>query len=135
MQKIVIISVGRLKDKFFIEAKDEYVKRLGGYCQIEMIDIPQEVLLSHPSQKEISNALELEADKIISKIPKNSLIIPLCIEGKQYSSEEFSKVISHNADFGSGSIAFVIGSSFGLSERVKELGKIKFSMSKMWGIS
>jgi 23S rRNA (pseudouridine1915-N3)-methyltransferase len=131
MQKITIISVGRLKEKFFIGAQEEYVKRLKGFCDLDIIEITAETLPQHPTEGIISTVLENEAEKIISKIPKNAEIIPLCIEGKLHSSEELAEVISANANFGSGNITFILGGSYGLSKRVKELGNIKLSMSKM----
>lgn len=131
MQKITVISVGRLKDTYFKEAEKEYVKRLKGFCDLEIIEINQEMLPPHPNDGIVNSALEKEAEKIISKIPKNADVIPLCIEGKLYSSEEFAKIIKLNANLGSGNMAFIIGGSYGLSNKVKNLGKIKLSMSKM----
>lgn len=131
MQKITIISVGRLKESFFKSAEEEYLKRLKGLCDIKVIEVPQEILPQRPSAGQINSALETEADNIIARIPKNAEVIPLCIEGKQYSSERFAELIENNASFGSGNISFIIGGSYGLSGRVKALGKIKLSMSEM----
>lgn len=131
MQKITLISVGRLKEDFFKAAEKEYAKRLGGFCDLKIIEVNQKQLPSNPSDGQIEAALSLEADEIISKIPKGSEIITLCIEGKLYSSEELSQVIENNANMGSGNIAFIIGGSFGLSETVKAKSKIRLSMSKM----
>lgn len=131
MQKITLISVGRLKEDFFKSAEKEYAKRLGGFCDLKIIEVNQKQLPSNPSDGQIEAALSLEADEIISKIPKGSEIITLCIEGKLYSSEELSQVIENNANMGSGNITFIIGGSFGLSETVKAKSKIRLSMSKM----
>lgn len=131
MQKITIISVGRLKEEFFKSAEKEYSKRLGGFCDLKIIEVNQQQLPSNPSAGQIDVALETEAEDIISKIPKGSEIITLCIEGKLYSSEELSKVVENNANVGSGSLTFIIGGSFGLSEKVKSKSKIRLSMSKM----
>ena len=131
MQKVTLISVGRLKEQFFKSAEEEYLKRLKGFCNTEIIEISAETLPQNPSDGLINSALSAEAERIISKIPKNAEVIPLCIEGKLYSSEELSSIISHNADFGSGNLCFIIGSSYGLAEKVKALGKTRLSMSKM----
>lgn len=131
MQKITIISVGRLKESFFKAAEEEYLKRLKGLCNIKVIEVPQEILPQHPSAGQITSALETEADNIIARIPKNAEVIPLCIEGKGYSSEKFAELIENNASFGSGNMAFIIGGSYGLSGRVKALGKIRLSMSDL----
>lgn len=131
MQKITLISVGRLKDDFFKAAEKEYVKRLGGFCDLKIIEVNQQQLPSNPTAGQIESALTVEAEEILSKIPKGSEIVSLCIEGKHYSSEALSEMIENNADIGSGSMTFIIGGSFGLSEVVKSKSKIKLSMSKM----
>lgn len=131
MQKITIISVGRLKESFFKHAEEEYTKRLKGFCNIKIAEVPQEVLPAHPSEGQINAALETESESIISKIPKGAEVIPLCIEGKQYSSQKLADLIDDNANFGSGNMVFIIGGSYGLADSVKRLGKIKLSMSEM----
>ena len=131
MQKITLITVGRLKEAFYKEAEQEYAKRLNGFCDLNIIEIPQEVLPQNPSEGQIKTALEAEAEQILSKIPKQADIVTLCIEGKQYTSEGLSEIIKDNANLSSGVIVFVIGGSFGLSETVKAKSKIRLSMSKM----
>jgi len=88
-------------------------------------------LPTNTSNGQIEAALTAEADEILSKIPKGSEIISLCIEGKLYSSEELCEIIEGNANVGSGSVTFIIGGSFGLSEKIKSKSKIRLSMSKM----
>ncbi len=131
MQKITLLTVGRLKEKFFKEAEQEYAKRLSGFCNLNIIEIPQEVLPQNPSEGQIKAALEAEAEQILSKIPKQADIVTLCIEGKQRTSEELAELITDNANTSSGVLAFVIGGSFGLSETVKAKSKVRLSMSKM----
>ncbi len=131
MQKITLISVGKLKEQFFKDAESEYLKRLKGFCSFELCEISAENLPQNPSPLQIEAALSAEAQKIISKIPKNADIISLCIEGKLHSSEELANLILDNANFGSGSICFIIGSSYGLSDKVKAFSKVRLSMSKM----
>jgi len=131
MQKITLISVGRLKEDFFKLAEKEYVKRLGGFCDLKIIEVNQQHLPSNPSMGQIESALSVEAEEILSKIPKGSEIVSLCIEGKLYSSEELSSLMEGNANTGSGNMTFIIGGSFGLSEKVKSKSKIRLSMSKM----
>ena len=131
MQKIVLISVGRLKEDFFIKAEQEYLKRLKGYCDVSVVEVPQIVLPQNPSDAQIKKALEDEAESILSKIPKNSEIVSLCIEGKLFSSEQIAELIDNNASVGSGLITFIIGGSFGLSEVIKQKSRCRMSMSKM----
>ena len=97
MQKITLISVGRLKEDFFKSAEKEYAKRLNGFCDLKIIEVNQQQLPSNPSDGQIESALSVEADEIISKIPKGAEVVTLCIEGKLYSSEELSKTIENNA--------------------------------------
>ncbi len=131
MQKVYVISVGRLKDDFFVKAEKEYLKRLSGYCDVNVIEIPQENLPQNPSSGQIETALKTEGEQILAKIPKGSKVVSLCIEGKLYSSEMLADVIKENADFGSGVLTFIIGGSSGLWNEVKSKSDIKLSMSKM----
>ena len=94
MQKVVIISVGRLKEDFFKKAEQEYLKRLNGYCDMSVIEVPQTVLPQNPSDAQVISALEQEAELIINKIPKNSHIVSMCIEGNQLSSEQMAEMIA-----------------------------------------
>ena len=131
MQKITLISVGRLKEEFFKAAEKEYAKRLGGFCDLKIIEVNRQQLPSNPTDGQIETALLAEAEEIINKIPKGSEIVTLCIEGKLYSSEDLSTLIESNANIGSGSMTFIIGGSFGLSEAIKSKSKVRLSMSKM----
>ena len=131
MQPVTIICVGRLKDAFFDEASAEYLKRLKPYAKMNTVEIKQAPLPEAPSQTEIDRALEAEGAEIIRKIPPNSTVIAMCIEGKQFSSEDFSRVFTEAALSGRAGVTFVIGGSCGLSERVKRMVDIKMSMSKM----
>lgn len=128
---IQIISLGKLKEKYLVEAMKEYEKRISAFGKFSVIEIEPERISENPSEAEISTALDNEAVKIMGKIPQNSLIIAMCIEGKQFSSENFAKKISDAALNGKSSIAFIIGSSHGLSQRVKDMAQIKLSMSEM----
>lgn len=126
---IKLITVGKLKEDYLRNACSEYIKRLSRYCTFELYETDECRLSDNPSEKEISAALEKEADKIL-KLARG-LIIPLCIEGKQYTSPELSRIISEAGVDGFSCITFIIGSSYGLSPRVKAAGNIMLSMSKM----
>ena len=128
---IKLIAAGRLKDKFLTDAFAEYEKRLSAFCKLTVDEVTQVKLPDDPSEKEIAAALETEADAILAKIPNGSRVIPLCIEGKQLSSEKFAEYIARESAEGAGTFVFIIGSSCGLSERVKQRGSFKFSMSEM----
>lgn len=128
---IKIISVGRLKEKYFTEAFGEYEKRLSAFCRLECDEVEQEKLPEDPSEKEIKKALDTEAVRILQKIPAGSLVIPLCIEGKQKTSEAFAELIARKSAEGINTFVFIIGGSFGLADKVKSAADIKLSMSEM----
>lgn len=131
MQKITLISVGKIKEEYYKHACNEYAKRLSAFCDLNLIEIPQEQLPQNPSAGQVTSALENEADQILAKIPKNADVVTLCVEGKLYSSEQLAEAIELNLNIGSGNMTFIIGGSFGLSERVKAASKIRLSFSKM----
>lgn len=131
MLEITIVCVGRLKEQYLRDACAEYSKRLSAFCRLNIIELPAERLSDNPSKKEIENALSVEGKRILEKIPERAAVISLCIEGKELSSEELSKKLFSLAFQGFGSVAFVIGGSFGLSPAVKEKSLLRLSVSRM----
>ena len=129
MIKVTIIAVGKIKEKEFSALADEYIKRLSAFCDLKVIELKPEPLPESPNPAQIKSALLKEAGEILSKIPKDAQVFPLCIEGKQFSSEEFSKEIKICADNGK-NICFLIGGSHGLDQSIKKNG-IKVSFSAM----
>ncbi len=121
---IKIITVGSIKEKYLIDAIEEYKKRLTRYTNIEIIEVKDEGLV------EPEKAMKLEGEKIKKHISSKDYLITLEIEGKQLNSKEFSEKIE-NALMENGNIAFVIGGSYGLSEEIKEMSNYKLSFSKM----
>lgn len=128
--KIKIIALGKLKEKYLRDAADEYIKRLKGYCDLEIIELNPVKLPDNPSNKEISSALKTECDMILKKIPQNSKIISLCIEGKKISSKDFAETLN-SASFDGCSVCFIIGSSYGLCEEIKSMSNMRMSISDM----
>ncbi len=131
MMSVTIICVGRLKDRFFEDACAEYFKRLQAFCRLSIVEIPAAVLPDEPGEAEIDSALAKEAALIQKKIPTSSRVYPLCIEGRQLSSEELSREFEDCAVGGFSSIVFIIGGSHGLCESIKKEGHLRLSMSKM----
>ena len=131
MFEITLIAVGKLKEKFYLSAVDEYEKRLKGYCQFRIIELPETRLPDNPSQAEIHAGLEKEADLILSKISKGCWFCVLTPEGKLLSSEQLAQKLSDIKLSGKSSVCFLIGSSFGISSRIKEKAHFKLSMSPM----
>lgn len=130
MIKITIIALGKLKEKYLREASAEYEKRLSRYCKLDIIELEPVRLNEKPSQSEIDLALQKESEMIIKKIPAGSQVYSLCVEGKQFSSEEFAEKNEYIFSKG-GSLTFIIGSSYGLDKKVKNLSDVRLSLSEM----
>ena len=131
MQKVSIICVGKMKEKFYIEAAAEYVKRLSRFCKLEIIELPEDRLPDDPSQAQIDAALSKEADAIRAKLPSSCYIIAMCVEGRTRSSEELARLMEESVHQGGSHLVFLIGGSFGLHPSVKALASFKLSMSPM----
>ena len=130
MVHLSIITVGTLKESYLKDAVAEYKKRLSQYARVEEIQLTEERVRDESSESEINSALEREADKILAQMKPDSFKIALCIEGRQYSSEGLAELIERASDE-RGKISLVIGSSHGLSERVKSACNERLSFSKM----
>ena len=131
MFDITLICMGKLKEKFYLSAAAEYEKRLKGYCNFHLIELPEVRLPDDPSPAEISAGLNKEADTIIAKIPKGSWFGIFTPEGKLLSSEELAGKLKDVKLSGKGSACFLIGSSFGIAPKIKQLADFKLSMSPM----
>lgn len=131
MFDITLICMGKLKEKFYLSAAEEYAKRLKGYCSFQLIELPEQRLPEDPSPAEIAAGLEKEADLIFSRIPKGAWFCTFTPEGKLLSSEDFASKLKDVKISGKSSACFLIGSSFGMAPRVKARADFKLSMSPM----
>ena len=131
MFEITLIAMGKLKEKFYLSAAAEYEKRMKGYCSFKILELPEVRLPEDPSPAEISAGLEKEAEMIFSKIPKGAWLCVFTPEGKLLSSEALADKISDIKLSGKSSACFLIGSSFGMSQRIKEKADFRLSMSPM----
>lgn len=131
MFEITLITMGKLKEKFYISAAEEYKKRLGGYCRFTLLELPEQRLPEDPSAAEIAAGLEKEADLILSKVPMGAWFCIFTPEGKELSSERFADKLKEIKLSGKSSACFLIGSSFGISPRVKEKADFRLSMGPM----
>ena len=131
MFEITLITVGKLKEKFYLSAAEEYVKRLKGYCDFRILELAEVKLPDNPSPAEISAGLDKEAEAIIAKIPKGSWFCVLTPEGKLISSEALAQKLKDVKVSGKSSACFLIGSSFGIAQRLKNMADMKLSMSPM----
>lgn len=131
MFDITLIVMGKLKEKFYISAAAEYEKRMKAYASFKIVELPEFRLPENPSPAEIQNGLEKEAEQILTRIPKNAWFCVLTPEGKIISSEELADKMKEVKNSGKGSACFLIGSSFGIAQRVKDKADFKLSMSRM----
>lgn len=128
---ITVICVGKLKERFYVEAASEYQKRLTAFCKLLLIELPEERLPENPSPAQIDAALAKEAQAIRAKVPQGAALIPLCIEGEMRSSEELAELFRKwEVDCPKG-VCFLIGSSNGLDSGLKREAKLRLSMSPM----
>ena len=130
MQRITVLCVGKLKEKFYANAAAEYIKRLSRYCKIEVTELPETRLPEDPSPAEIKRALAAEANAIRQKL-EGGAVVAMCIEGQTCSSEALSKKLAAFALEGKSKVTFLIGGSFGLDETLKKQADWRLSMSPM----
>lgn len=131
MQRVTVLCVGKLKEKFYIDAAAEYQKRLQRHCKLDIIELPEQRLPENPAPADIQRALRLEGESIRERLPKGGAVIALCIEGKTCSSEELSRRMSDYALQGKTQLTFLIGGSVGLDESLKREADWRLSMSPM----
>ncbi len=131
MFDITLITMGKLKEKFYISAAQEYTKRLSGYCHFTLVELPESRLPENPSPAEIAAGLEKEAETILARIPKSSWFCVFTSEGKELSSEKFAEKMKDVKLSGKSSAIFLIGSSFGMAPKVKERADFRLSMGPM----
>ena len=131
MLSIKLICVGKMKEKFFKDAFEEYAKRLGAYCRFECTELSENRLQDSPSDREIAASLEKEGELILKTIPAGSYVIAMCVEGRKLSSEELAMVIRARENSGKPKMCFIIGGSYGLCDTVKNAADLKLSMSDM----
>ena len=131
MFDITLIVMGKLKEKFYLSAAEEYQKRLKGYCSFKIVELPEHRLPEDPSPAEIQTGLDKEAELIFQKIPKGAWLCIFTPEGKILSSEEFAGKLKEVKNMDKSSACFLIGSSFGISQKVKDKADFRLSMGKM----
>ncbi len=130
MLKITVITVGQLKESYYREAVAEYEKRISAYARITDINLKEAPFDEKSGETAVAAALEDEGERILSHIPKGAYKIALCIEGKQYTSEQLAGILE-DISTSTGECVFIIGSSHGLADKVKRACDMRLSMSKM----
>ena len=127
---INIICVGKVKENYFREAMEEYEKRLGRFCKLNVTVIPDKKIPENPTAGQCEAVLKAEGEQILSKIAKSDKVIAMCVEGKQMSSEKLAEVMKE-ISFESSTVDFIIGGSLGLWDEVKKRAEVKLSLSMM----
>ncbi|UPW83293.1 23S rRNA (pseudouridine(1915)-N(3))-methyltransferase RlmH [Lysinibacillus sp. Ag94] len=128
---ITIVSVGKLKEKYLKMGIDEYVKRLGGYAKMDIIEVPDEKAPEQLSEAEMEIVKKKEGERILSKINPDTYVIALAINGKMKTSEQMAADLESLMTYGKNKIAFVIGGSLGLHDDVLKRADEKQSFGKM----
>ena len=123
---IKIIAVGKIKEKYFTAAVDEYSKRMSRFAKFEIIEVPDEKIPDNASEKEQESVKEKEGNAILSKLKSGDTVIAMCIEGTEMSSEKIASKIEQ-ISLSSSSIAFIIGGSLGLHDSVKARADLRLS--------
>ncbi len=129
--RIIVVCVGKIKEKFYKEALSEYAKRLSKYCKLEIFEVADEKTPDGASDNVCNQIMLKEAERISSKIPDNAYVIATAIEGKKYDSVGFSKMIQNLGINGESTIVFLIGGSLGLHESIKKRCNSLISFSDM----
>lgn len=129
--KITLITVGKIKEKFYTDAIAEYSKRLGRYCKLEIIQVADEKTPDKASETEERQIKEKEGERILAQIKDGAYVIALAIDGEALSSEQLAKKIDQLGIGGQSQIVWVIGGSLGLSDAVLKRADHHLSFSKM----
>ena len=129
--RISVVTVGKIKEKYLKMAIDEYAKRLSKYCKLEFIEVNDEKTPDNASEIVNEKIKDIEGERILNNVKKDSYVIALAIEGKQLTSEELADKMDKLAVTGNSNITFIIGGSLGLSKSVLDRADYKLSFSKM----
>ena len=129
--KIKVVTVGKLKEKYLKDGIAEYLKRISRFAKLEMIELADEKTPDRASESENQKILEIEGQRILSKVGDRDFVIALAIEGKTFSSEEFSKQLEEASIKGFSTLTFIIGGSLGLSSAVKNRANLAVSFGRL----
>lgn len=127
---VTVISVGGVKEEYLARAIEEYKKRLSLYAKVDEVVLKEEKIQDEDDASEVARALEREGETILRALPRDAYKVALCVEGVQFDSVALAKKLEEGASV-SGKIALVIGSSHGLSEKVKRACDLRLSVSKL----
>lgn len=131
MFSVTLITVGKLKEKFYLQAVQEYEKRLAGYCRFNLLELNETRLPEDPNRTQIDQGLSKEAELIEAAIPKGAWFCVLTPEGKELSSEALAEKLHSLKNEGKSHFCFLIGSSFGIDPKIKQRADFRLSFGPM----
>ena len=131
MFTVTLLTVGKLKEKFYMAAVEEYAKRLSAYCKFRLVELPESRLPENPNPSEIAAGLAAEAEKILAAVPKGARFCVLTPEGTELSSEALADKLRSVKNEGKSAACFLIGSSFGMDPSVKKRADYRLSFGPM----
>lgn len=129
--KLRIICTGKLKERFYTEAVDEFKKRLSRFCELELVELPDEKVADDPSPAEIERVKNIECRRMGEKLAQGEYVIALDPQGKELSSEQLAGKLSEIMLGGCSRIAFLIGGSHGLTDEIRKRADMILSFSKL----
>lgn len=128
---ISIVTVGKLKEKYLVNGINEYIKRLGPYAKVDVVEVSDEKAPEQLSEAEMLQVKEKEGERILAKVVHDAYVIVLAIDGQMWSSEKLATELDQLATYGKSKVTFIIGGSLGLSQTVMQRANAKLSFSKM----
>jgi 23S rRNA (pseudouridine1915-N3)-methyltransferase len=128
---IQIIAVGKLKEKYLLDGIAEYMKRLGSYAKVQILEVSDEKAPESMSLAEEQQVKQREGDRILAQIKPDAYVIAMAIDGTMWTSEELSSQLDRLATYGRSHIAFVIGGSLGLSDEVLKRADARLSFGRI----
>lgn len=131
MMTVTVLCVGKLKEPHYLAATQEYIKRLGAFCTLSIVEIDELTKTADPSPAQLADALNKEAQAILGKIPSGAQVWALCIEGRKLTSAALAEKVALAGVSGVSRLCFIIGGSNGLHESVKSRASVRLSMSDM----
>ncbi|MBP1963839.1 23S rRNA (pseudouridine(1915)-N(3))-methyltransferase RlmH [Paenibacillus aceris] len=129
--QIQILTVGKLKERYLVDGIAEYVKRLGPYAKVQMIEVPDEKAPENMSPAEEQQVRVREGERLLAKLGSDVYVVALAIDGEMWSSEQLAGSLDRLATYGRSQVAFVIGGSLGLSSELLRRADVRLSFGRM----
>ena len=129
--KITVVTAGKIKEKYLTAGINEFLKRLGPFANVKIVEINEEKMKDNPSEAEKQQTLQQEGQRLLRQVPEGSYLFVLDVYGQQLSSEKLAAKLDSLAFQGRSNITFLIGGAFGLSEEVRQAADFRLSFSPM----